>query len=165
MLATRTGFNPFEMPTTLQAFPHGPLTYFKNVARGRRLESLQSLLLQVARVRSWLTLGKRRFDAVLENGGVWHLVGHSWEIEQLGLWDDLGEILDYVSRRDGVRYVPNCALLEPRPIASSPASSICEGFARRAAAEVNRAAIPDEGRADQPSSPLSRTARLTSSPP
>ena len=150
MLATRTAFHPFEMPTTLQAFPHGPLTYVKNVARGRSLESLQLLLLQVPRVRNWLALGKRLFDAVLENGGVWHLFGHSWEIEQLGLWNDLREILDYVCRRDGVRYVPNCELLQPRPIASSPASNICEGFARGGTAEVNRAAIPDKGRADPP---------------
>lgn len=112
MLATRPSFSPFEMPTTLQAFPHGPFTYLKNVARARSPESLQSLLVHVSRVRSWLELGKRLFDAVLANGGIWHLFGHSWEIEELGLWGDLCEVLDYVCRRDVVRYVPNCALLQ-----------------------------------------------------
>ena len=133
---------PFEMPTTLQVFPHARFTYLKNVARARSFESLQSLLLHLPRVGSWLQLGKRLFDAVLEKGGVWHLFGHSWEIEQLGLWDDLREILDYVCRRDGVRYVPNCALLRPRPIASAPASNICEGFVREAAAEVKSSGNP-----------------------
>jgi len=111
MLATKPTSNPFMMPTTLQVFPHRPVTYLKNVARARSMESLQSCLLQLPRLGSWLDLGKRLFDDVLENGGIWHLYGHSWEIEGLNLWDELCEILDYVCRRDGVSYVPNCALL------------------------------------------------------
>ncbi len=118
MLATRPTFSPFEMPTTLQAFPHGPFTYLKNVARARSLETLQSCLAHMPRLGNWLELGKRLFDDVLKNGGIWHLCGHSWEIQKLGLWDDLGDILDYVCRRDAVTYVPNCALLRPQPLAS-----------------------------------------------
>jgi peptidoglycan-N-acetylglucosamine deacetylase len=111
MLATRPDFNPFEMPTTLQVFPHSPFAYLKNVARRRRFESLLTCLVQMPRLGSWLQLGKRLFDEVLEKGGIWHLYGHSWEVERLGLWDDLREILDYVSRREGVSYVPNCELV------------------------------------------------------
>jgi peptidoglycan/xylan/chitin deacetylase (PgdA/CDA1 family) len=124
MLATRSTFSPFEMPTTLQAFPHARFTYLKNVARGRSLESLQSCLAQMPRLGSWLELGKKLFDVVLKNGGVWHLYGHSWEIEKLGLWDELGEILDYVCGRDGVRYVPNSAILQPQPIVFPSAQQI-----------------------------------------
>lgn len=70
------------------------------------------------RLGSWVELAKRLFDAVLEDGGVWHLYRHSWEIETLGLWDGLRELLDYVCWRDKVRYVPNCALLQPQSVAS-----------------------------------------------
>jgi peptidoglycan/xylan/chitin deacetylase (PgdA/CDA1 family) len=150
MLKTRLRFDPFEMPTTLQAFPHGPFTYLKNAARARSLESVQSLVVHLPRVRSWIELAKKLFDEVLEKGGVWHLFGHSWEIEQFGLWNDLREVLDYVCRRDGVRYVPNCLLLHPQPIASLPAGDICEGVARGAAAEMKQAAILDVGRAAPP---------------
>jgi peptidoglycan/xylan/chitin deacetylase (PgdA/CDA1 family) len=118
MLATRSGFNPFEMPTTLQVFPHSRFTYMKNIARAPSLESLQTCLAQMPRLENWLELGKRLFDEVLEKGGIWHLCGHSWEIEKLGLWDDLGEILDYVGRRKGVSYVPNCALVSPQSMES-----------------------------------------------
>jgi hypothetical protein len=111
MLATRSASNPFEMPTTLQIFPHSPFTYLKNVASARRLETWQTCLAQMPRLGSWLELGKRLFDAVLEKGGIWHLYGHSWEVERLGLWDDLCEILDYVGGREGVSYVPNYALV------------------------------------------------------
>lgn len=121
MLATRPTINPFDMPTTLQVFPHAPLTYFKNVARAHSLESLQSCLVQMSRLGRWVDLGKRLFDVALKNGGVWHLYGHSWEIERLGLWDGLRELLDYISRRDGVRYVPNAALLQLQQAPPLPA--------------------------------------------
>lgn len=118
MLATRPTFDPFQMPTTLQIFPHPRSAYLKNVARAGKLESLQSCLLQLPRLGNWLELGKRLFDEVLEKGGIWHLYGHSWEVERLGLWDELREILDYVGGREGVSYVPNCALVPTSPIAS-----------------------------------------------
>ena len=118
MLATQPGFNPFEMPTTLQIYPHPPLTYLKNVVNALKFESLQTCLVQMPRLGSWLELGKRLFDTVLERGGIWHLSGHSWEVEKLGLWNDLREILDYVGQREGVSYVPNCGLVPPRPMAS-----------------------------------------------
>ena len=111
MLATQPTNNPFEMPTTLQMFPHPWFTYLKNVARAHRLESLQTFLVQRRRLQSWMALAKTLFDLVLENGGVWHLYGHSWEIDSLGLWADLGEILDYVGGREGVSYVSNGALV------------------------------------------------------
>ncbi len=85
MLATRPACNPFEMPTTLQIFPHPSLTSLKNVASAPRLESLQTCLVQMPRLGSWLELGRKLFDRVLENGGIWHLCGHSWEVERLGL--------------------------------------------------------------------------------
>ncbi len=111
MLATRTDFDPFEIPTTVQIFPHRPFSYFKNVARARRLEGFRTYFAQREQLDSWFELGKRLFDAVMENGGVWHLYGHSWEIDRLGLWDELRDMLDYVSHREGVRYVPNCELV------------------------------------------------------
>jgi len=43
----------------------------------------------------------------MREGGVWHLLGHSWETEKLGRWSELKEILDYVSGRQGVRYLTN----------------------------------------------------------
>jgi hypothetical protein len=112
MLATRPAFDAFEMPTTVQIFPHPRSTYFRNVARARKFEGLRVYLAQVARLGNWLELGKRLFDSVLQDGGIWHLYGHSWEIDTLNLWDGLGAILDYVCRREGVTYVPNGEVLK-----------------------------------------------------
>jgi len=112
MLATRMDFDPFEMPTTMQIFPHSRSTYLRNVARAGKLEGLQVCLVQRARLGNWLELGKRLFDSVLQNGGIWHLYGHSWEINDLKLWDGLQAMLDYVRGRAGVMYLPNGEVLD-----------------------------------------------------
>ena len=114
MLSTQADFDPFEMPTTVQSFPHPPFTYFKNAAKAGNIEGLKTCFCERDRLRNWVDLGKWLFDSVRENGGVWHMYGHSWEIEKLGLWNDLGELLDYVSHRDGVHYVPNSELVASR---------------------------------------------------
>jgi|SRR5271163_1218960 len=130
LLATRPAFDSFEMPTTLQIYPHPSFTYLKNVATARRLESFQACVVQMLRIGSWLELGKSLFDAVLKNGGIWHLYGHSWEVERLDLWDDLCELLDYVGGREGVNYVPNCALVPAPAAVSSLTKNLYENFPR-----------------------------------
>jgi len=119
MLVTGFEFDPFEMPTTVQIIPQPRASYFKNVARSRRLDSLRVCLANLPLLDNWLELGKRLFDSVLENGGVWHMYGHSHEIDKLGLWGELEEILDYVSKREGVQYVPNSELIRLRSAGGS----------------------------------------------
>jgi peptidoglycan-N-acetylglucosamine deacetylase len=111
MLSTNLKFSPFEMPTTMQVFPHPMSSYIKNILRTRKVETLQAGLANVAWLGNWLELGKKLFDSVRQNGGVWHLYGHSWEIHKLGLWKELEELLDYVSNRKDVLYVSNCELV------------------------------------------------------
>jgi hypothetical protein len=56
---------------------------------------------------SWRELACGLFEHVLERGGVWHLWGHSWEIEERSMWDEVGAVLDAVSGREGVDYLTN----------------------------------------------------------
>jgi peptidoglycan-N-acetylglucosamine deacetylase len=118
MFSTCLDFNPFEMPTSLQVFPHSRFSYIRNVLRAR-MKGLHLCLSHLSKLESWLELGKSLFDSVLEDGGVWHLYGHSWEIDQLGLWDTLEELMTYVSRRQGVTYVTNGQVLRFVPGARS----------------------------------------------
>jgi hypothetical protein len=57
-------------------------------------------------------MGKAMFDDVLREGGVWHIYGHSWELDELGLWDQLQEMFNYVANRPGVIYATNSKALE-----------------------------------------------------
>jgi peptidoglycan-N-acetylglucosamine deacetylase len=112
MLCHQTPINAFEMPTTLQAYPHGSFTYYKNLGKRRDMSGLYRYVFELRQLQSWVDLGKRLFDQVLEQGGIWHLYGHSWEIEELGLWNDLQEMLKHVRNRPGVIYATNSETLQ-----------------------------------------------------
>ena len=51
------------------------------------------------------------FDEMLKSGGVFHLWGHSWEIDQHKDWQRLEHVLQHIANREGVRYVTNEAVL------------------------------------------------------
>jgi hypothetical protein len=65
-------------------------------------------------VKSWIELSKLLFDSTMQESGVFHLYGHSWEIDELGLWNDLEKILDYICNRKNVLYLPNSEALAHR---------------------------------------------------
>jgi peptidoglycan-N-acetylglucosamine deacetylase len=107
-------FDPYRMPTTMHVFPHSKSDYMRNMARAVDLGKAWRYLRQLWQVESWVELARILFDSILQDGGVFHLYGHSWEIDELGLWNDLEEILDYVSNRGGVLYFPNSKALDYR---------------------------------------------------
>ena len=111
MLAHTLRFGPFEMPITLHAYPHAKSAYLRNLARVPSVGGVCEYVGRFHRIDRWVALGKKLFDLVLQEGGMWHLYGHSWEIEELGMWPDLQEMLDYVANREGVTYITNLQLL------------------------------------------------------
>lgn len=113
MLAMSLDFSPYLMPTTLQAYRHAPTAYLRNAARHLAVRDLVTALRIDRLGHSWAELGKRLFDHVYQRGGMWHLYGHSWEIEQEGLWKELADLLDHVAGRQGVLYLSNAKLLNP----------------------------------------------------
>lgn len=103
---------PFEIPTTLQTYPHEASTYVRNLVKRRALADLARSLRDIVRADDWVALGKALFDKVLKAGGTWHLFGHSWETERENRWDAVRELLSYVSNRPEVQYVTNGELAE-----------------------------------------------------
>jgi len=111
MLARGLIFDPFRMPTSVQAFPHSQLDYLKNFISSGDFRRTWRHLSRLPRARHWVELAMHLFDSVVNSGGVWHLYGHSWEINDFKLWQDLRVILDYVSNRPGVLYLPNSGVV------------------------------------------------------
>ena len=112
MLALSGDVLPFAIPITLQAYPHGRSNYVRSLVRVGAVRALLKSVPDLVRFQNWLQLGKTMFDRVLRQGGIWHLYGHPWEIEKLGLWPELGQMLEYVSNRSEVRYASNGQLLD-----------------------------------------------------
>jgi len=76
------------------------------------LKGVSDLKLPIDSLFNWTTLAKNIFKSVLKNGGVFHLYGHSWEIEYYKLWEDLEKIFKYISNRRDVYYLTNSEVLE-----------------------------------------------------
>lgn len=100
------GTDPWCMRTTIQVCPrsfHVRLRHSVRFGNWRGIEELCRTGLGLP----WKELGSRFFDKMFAEGGVWHLWGHSWEIEERSLWAELESLLEYVSARDGVQYLSN----------------------------------------------------------
>ncbi|MFI4860387.1 MAG: polysaccharide deacetylase family protein [Phycisphaerales bacterium JB063] len=77
-----------EMPTSLQAQPHGRLPILRNIAKRRRIPNLTRFL-RMGRSGDWLEQLGRLANHTQAHGGVLHLWGHSWEVEAFKQWDRL----------------------------------------------------------------------------
>jgi peptidoglycan-N-acetylglucosamine deacetylase len=75
------------MPTTIQTFPHKTSSYLKNIFGRRRLSNLVTYLR--AERKDWMTMANSLLSGASSHGGVFHLWGHAWEIEELKLWQDV----------------------------------------------------------------------------
>ena len=116
MMGRHLSFDPFRMPTSLHVFPHTRFEYFRNLARAWDLRRAWVYATHLRCARDWVELAKLLFDSVLRDGGIWHLYGHSWEIEEMGLWNKLQDVLDYVAQRPDVDYVTNGGALPLRAV-------------------------------------------------
>jgi hypothetical protein len=88
------------MPTTVQAVPHSGWTYVANGVKRRRWDNLVRLF-RTGWTRGWVEQTERLLAHVAETGGVFHLWGHSWEIEEHDLWDDLDRALALLGKYAG----------------------------------------------------------------
>lgn len=80
------------MATSLQAFPHRPFTYFKNAGKRGAWRHLWNYIRDGC-LTDWEPLAERLFSRAAARGGVFHLWGHSWEIDGASQWDLLSRVL------------------------------------------------------------------------
>ncbi len=101
------GNDPLLVPTTLQCFPHPRPVLLRNfVRRGHwaRRWSLARVCLAETALEARL---RAALAATLARGGVFHLWGHSWELEQHSLWSVLERFLAHAAAQ-----VPPAARLD-----------------------------------------------------
>lgn len=80
------------IPTTIQAYPHRASSYLRNAAKRLSVEAVWSLL-RGSRGKDWSAFSDVLLKRAADIGGVFHLWGHSWEIEENGQWRVLDEML------------------------------------------------------------------------
>ena len=96
---------PFESPTTVHAYDHW--SYIWPTLKIARFKPFRFLRLH----HRWDRQATFLFDRAMREGGVFHLWGHSWEIEKKRDWERLEAVLKYISARRDVTYHANGELI------------------------------------------------------
>ncbi len=80
------------IPTTVQAFSQSPIAYFRNFAKRLRLRNACTYL-KHAGSSNWISAAASTLAAAAKSGGVFHLWGHFWEIDETEQWSALEQVL------------------------------------------------------------------------
>jgi len=109
------GHDPLALPTTVHIYPF-PLRPTRS--RRARFEPVRRVLphmvrlrLPLSALRNWRALALSLLARAAATGGVWHLWGHSWEVERYAMWSDLEYVLAAASRYPEARFVTNSGLV------------------------------------------------------
>lgn len=93
------GTCPFEVPTTIQFYPHSKGVYLRNFLQSGRWDKRAHGLYLALLTEDWIERIYALFNYCCERGGVFHLWAHSMEIDQLDAWRQLDGFLAYVASR------------------------------------------------------------------
>jgi len=94
------------LATTIQAHPHSLFTYLGNAAK--RWHARNFLQALIHHKQDWAGTAIALLGSCRRNGGVFHLWGHSWEIEETGQWGALERVLAAMGEcKQEARYVTN----------------------------------------------------------
>lgn len=91
--------NPFEYHPTVHAFNRILASRGKQTVTTEDKELSFSLLISGTIFKTWDHIAKKTLDFVLENGGIWHIWGHSWEIDENNDWERLSDVLEYAQQK------------------------------------------------------------------
>jgi len=98
------------IPTSIQAYSHDAGCYLKNVAKRGSIRGFTNLLFSGA-TTLWPSLAQALLERAAEKGGVFHLWGHSWEIEEGREWDKLSQVFRMLAQyKDRAVFTANTGL-------------------------------------------------------
>ena len=112
-IAFRTAydFDPLLMPISLEFCPYSRFAITRHALRDSNLTGLTNWA-RIAKLETDpLSLGRLMFDETSRRGGIFHLNARSWEIEQNNLWDQLGQMMQYIARHPDSHPATNSQVL------------------------------------------------------
>jgi peptidoglycan-N-acetylglucosamine deacetylase len=88
------------LPTTIQAYPHRPFALAKNAIKRMAFSNLWRFIAHGSSTE-WPAQARSLLRQALKCGGVFHLWGHSWELQETGQWQRLDEALRFMGEVAG----------------------------------------------------------------
>lgn len=98
------------LPTSLQVYEHSNITYTKHLMKRFKWKRLAAKMLYLP-TTNLVKITEHYLNEIETEGGYFHLWGHSWEIEEQGLWSKLEELFAVIANRKGFSYLQNQQLL------------------------------------------------------
>jgi len=118
-LCFEPGAQPYEMPTTVQFYPHDRAVYLRNFAgSGNWFKRVNGLRLAL-QYDNWIERLYALFDHACTYGGTFHLWGHSKQIDDLSAWHDIDAFFRHVAERVAVQNRLNNEQLAARTLWTS----------------------------------------------
>ncbi len=109
--STDRRFDRFRMPVTVQFAPNSQFIHLRHAARERNIRGILNWGVRWHFATDLARLSQQTFDYAYHESGTFHLWGHSWEIDALGLWGMLSEFCRYIGGRSDVKYVTNSSVV------------------------------------------------------
>jgi peptidoglycan-N-acetylglucosamine deacetylase len=100
-------FDRFRMPVTIQFAPRSSFIHLRHAIKEGNTRGIVNWGCRWYFETALAELSRRVFDDACQEEGIFHLWGHSWEIDELGLWSMLEDFCEYLGRRSKVRYLTN----------------------------------------------------------
>lgn len=97
------------MNTALQAYNHSSFTLNAHCVKRYNFSPIFNNLFFLKGNKNFVQLAEDMLDKLSETGGVFHLWGHSWEIDEYGLWSDLEIVFKMLSDLKNAAFVNNTA--------------------------------------------------------
>jgi len=104
---TSARFDPVRMPVSMQLFPHTASTHYRHALRYGNWRGVWKWRRSLAGETDTERLASAIASEVAARGGVFHLWGHSWEIERFALWNKLERIAASLSSLEKAVAVTN----------------------------------------------------------
>jgi len=113
----------FEIETTIHIYPfpfrkrdanHYHLTRFLFQPLQRKFTKVLKMGLPFNSFFNWLNLAKNLFNYTKEKDGVFHLWGHSYELDKYDMWNDLEELFRYIRLHENIISLTNSEVLEKK---------------------------------------------------
>ena len=101
----RLADEPLLNGTSCQTYPKK-----KDLFRFLRMKGGNPLALRY--LTDWGYFAREMFFAARQRGGIFHLWGHSWNVDAAGHWDQLDAFFDFLSRQEDVVFVTNAELVQ-----------------------------------------------------
>lgn len=97
--------DPLLANTTVHCYSHRYDINIMGILRAARFNPWS-----IWRCLDWSRLAMAQFDLCRRHGGVFHMWGHSWEIDEQSDWEKLEEVFSYIANHEEAAYVPNSSL-------------------------------------------------------